>query len=289
MFVSDNSVSSAKAYFFDRLSDLFSPSELKLMFNEFLMSRLKLSRTNLLLAENLLLSESDLLYFRSCVHRLKENEPFQYILGSTEFYGLEIKCDRRALIPRPETEELVDWVVKDWKGQSPTIIDVCTGTGCIALALKSRFAQSLVEGVDVSIEALQLANENAELLEMDVQFQDLDVLEATQIGLKQQKWDVIVSNPPYIPVSDKAQMHENVLNFEPGLALFVSNEDPLLFYRTIGQLALSSLTPEGSLYVEIHEDLGEEVVSLFESIGLKNVECRKDMQGKNRMVKGIVG
>lgn len=288
MFVSDNSVSSVKAYFFDRLSDLFSPSELKLMFNEFLMSRLKLSRTNLLLAENLLLSESDLLYFRSCVHRLKDNEPFQHILGSTEFYGLEIKCDHRALIPRPETEELVDWAVQDFKGKSPAIIDVCTGTGCIALALKSQFPQSLVEGVDVSREALQLANENAKLLDLAVEFQEVDVLNTKQLGSQQQKWDVIVSNPPYIPVSDKAQMHENVLNFEPELALFVSNEDPLLFYRTIGQLAMNSLNASGSLYVEIHEELGDEVIALFESIGLKEVECRKDMQGKNRMVKGIV-
>lgn len=289
MFVSDNSVASAKAYFFDRLSELFSQSELKLMFNEFLMDRLKLSRTNLLLAENLLLSESDLLYFRSCVHRLKENEPFQHILGSTEFYGLEIKCDHRALIPRPETEELVDWIVNDFKGQNPSIIDVCAGTGCIALALKSQFKNSIVEGLDVSVDALNLAKENAVSLNLDVDFQELDVLAATEIGSKPQKWDVIVSNPPYIPVSDKVKMHANVLDFEPGLALFVSNEDPLLFYRTIGQLSIASLAENGALYVEIHEELGVEVVELFEMIGFKDVQCKKDLQGKDRMVKGIVG
>lgn len=289
MFVSDNSVASAKAYFFDRLSELYSQSELKLMFNEFLMDRLKLSRTNLLLAENLLLSESDLLYFRSCVHRLKENEPFQHILGSTEFYGLEIKCDHRALIPRPETEELVDWIVNDFKGQDPSIIDVCAGTGCIALALKSQFPNSLVEGLDVSVDALNLAKENASKLELAVQFHELDVLATAEIGSKFQKWDVIVSNPPYIPVSDKAKMHANVLDFEPGLALFVSNEDPLLFYRTIGKLAIASLAENGVLYVEIHEELGAEVVELLEGIGFKDVQCKKDLQGKDRMVKGIVG
>lgn len=289
MFVKDNSVASIKAYFFDRLSEFFTQSELKLMFNELLLARLNISRTELMLSDNLRLSESDLLYFRTSVHRIKDNEPFQHVLGSTEFYGLEIKCDKRALIPRPETEELVDLIASDFKGENASIIDVCTGTGCIALALKSVFPTSIVDGIDISKEALSLAHENARELKLDVQFHAIDILTAIDLGLNAEKWDVIVSNPPYIPVSDKAQMHANVLDFEPGLALFVSNEDPLIFYRKIAELALVSLSGSGVLYFEIHENLGNEVVELLKSVGFKSVDCRKDMQGKDRMVKAMVG
>lgn len=285
MFVKDNTVSSIKNYFFDRLSGQYSASELKLMFNEFLMSRLNLSRAELMLSSDIRLSESDLLFFRSCVHRMKVSEPFQHVLGTTEFYGLEIKCDKRALIPRPETEELVDWIIKDNTHVSPVILDVCAGSGCIALALKSEIPNATIEAIDVSDEALSLANENAELLNLEVRFDKMDVLSSHSLVKQTQKWDVIVSNPPYIPVSDKEQMHSNVLDFEPGLALFVSNEDPLIFYRKIAELALISLSDSGVLYFEIHENLGDEVVELLESIGFKSVECRKDMQRKDRMIK----
>lgn len=285
MFVKDNSVSSIKDYFFDRLSSQFTASELKLMFNELLMSRMKLSRAELMLANDLRLSESDLLYFRSCVHRMKDNEPFQHVLGSTEFYGLEIICDRRALIPRPETEELVDWIVQDNRKEDARILDICTGTGCIALALKSVVRNGNVEGVDISDDALDLAKKNASQLDLDVLFKKMDVLSVNCLSFNSHKWDIIVSNPPYIPVSDKVQMHANVLDFEPGLALFVSNEDPLLFYRKIGKLAKESLSDDGSLYFEIHENLGEEVEELLKSIGFNSIAIRKDMQGKDRMIK----
>ncbi len=285
MFVKDNTVSSIKAYFFDRLSAFYTASEMKLMFNELLMSRLNLSRTELMLSDSLRLSESDLLYFRTCVHRMKENEPFQHVLGSTEFYGLEIKCDNRALIPRPETEELVDWIVNDFKNHEFSIIDVCTGSGCIALALKSVFKNCTVEAVDVSKDALDLAKDNAEILNLDVRFYEDDILATTKLGMNARKWDVIVSNPPYIPVSDKDQMHANVLDYEPGLALFVSNDDALIFYRKIAELAKESLSKSGALYFEIHENLSSDVQALLKSIGFQSVVCRQDMQGKDRMIK----
>lgn len=290
MFVQDNSVGSTKQYFFNRLEGIFSVTELRLMFNEFLMQRLQLSRTELILAENLKLSESDLLYFRACVKRLQANEPFQYIIGSTLFYGLELKCDARALIPRPETEELVDWIVQDSKSHRfSSIIDFCTGTGCIALALKSSLTTADVTGYDISNEALALANENAQLNKLDVAFLPMDVLQPLATDFLNEKVDVIVSNPPYIPVSDKQHMAQNVLDFEPEIALFVEDTDPLIFYRKLAEIAQQKLNKNGILYVEIHENLGSETRDLLEKMHFSNIEVKSDMQGKERMVRAQLG
>ncbi len=284
MFVSDNSVRSVRKYFSDRLNVLFSPSAIRFMFQEALMKRLNLSKSELILSDQLKLSESDLLYFRSVVQRLQGNEPFQYILGSTEFYGLRIQCDSRVLIPRPETEELVDWVVKDHQHSGVhSILDLCTGTGCIALALKSGLSESRVAGTDVSEEALQLARQNAVANQLSVDFFQMDVLREQPPG--DQHYDIWVSNPPYIPESDQQDMHANVLEYEPHLALFVSDTDPLLFYRRIAMLAQQHLQLGGTLYVEIHERYGDELVRLFSDLNFQDVELRADLQGRARMVK----
>jgi len=288
MFVKDNSVGSARIYFNNRLSELFSLSELKLMFNEFLIARLKISRNDLHFSDQLKLSESDLLYFRSCVHRLKDNEPFQYILGSTEFYGLEILCDRRALIPRPETEELVDWIVKEHATIEPLeILDLCTGTGCITLALKSLLGHSNVVGIDVSEDALSLAKENALKNNLEVAFRKLNLLNFQSDEFLKTEYDIWVSNPPYIPVSEKKSMHSNVLDFEPEIALFVADNDPLIFYRIIAEQGLKHLKTGGKLYFEIHENLGNEMLQLLSNLGYASLELKADMQGKNRMLKGV--
>lgn len=288
MFVKDNTVISARAYFNDRLADLFTPNELKLMFNEFLIVRLKISRSELHFSEKLKLSESDLLYFRSCVHRLKDNEPFQYILGSTEFYGLEILCDKRALIPRPETEELVDWIVKDYASNQPLkILDLCTGTGCIALALKSLLTTSNVAGIDISEDALMLAKANGLKNSLGVSFYKVDLLKLKEDDFPQFQFDIWVSNPPYIPHKEKENMHANVLDFEPEIALFVEDNDPLMFYRIIAQQGLIHLKTGGKLFFEIHENLGTEMIELLSNIGYSEIELRKDLQGKNRMLKGV--
>lgn len=290
MFVQDNSVGSTKQYFFNRLEGIFSVTELRLMFNEFLMQRLQLSRTDLMLAENLKLSESDLLYFRACVKCLQANEPFQYIIGSTFFFGLELKCDARALIPRPETEELVDWIVQDAKNHTfSSIIDFCTGTGCIALALKSTLSSAKVSGYDISKEALALANENAQLNKLDVAFLPMDVLQPLPTDFLNEKVDVIVSNPPYIPISDKLHMAQNVLDFEPEIALFVEDSDPLIFYRKLAEIAQQKLNKNGFLYVEIHENLGSETRDLLKKMHFSNIEVKTDMQGKERMVRAQLG
>lgn len=284
MFVSDNSVKSARTYFSDRLKDRFSSNELRFMFQEALMRRLNLCKSDLLLADGLKLSESDLLYVRSIVKRLQADEPFQYIIGSTEFYGLEISCDRRALIPRPETEELVDWIVKDHQGSKHLrVLDLCTGTGCIALALRANLDDATVHALDVSTDALDLARHNGVQNQLTVHFFQLDLLEeAIPAG---QPYDIWVSNPPYIPLSDQAEMHRNVLDYEPHLALFVENNDPLRFYRMLALKAEGSLQPGGTIYLEIHERLGEEVQQLLSETGFQEVVLREDMQGRKRMVR----
>ena len=265
MFVKTNTIKAVKAYFQERLVGFFTESEIKFMLKEAVIERLKLSSSDYLLGEEQLLSESDLLFFRSIVKRLLQNEPFQYIMGKTEFFGLEIKTDKRALIPRPETEELVQWVTESiQKDQGYQIADICAGSGCIALGLRSFFHNSIITATDISLETLELAKEKE---------------------LPINSFDCWVSNPPYIPINDKMKMEKNVLEFEPELALFVENEDPLVFYREIGKNALVHLKPEGLLFFELHEDLASETMRLITDLGFVNIELRKDLQGKDRMLK----
>ena len=287
MFVQTNTIQAVKSYFKERLQDHFSESELKFMFKEAVMVRLNLTASEYVLCDSNLLSESDLLFFRSVVKRLLSNEPFQYIIGKTVFFGLEIATDSRALIPRPETEELVDWITQEFpKNNNLLIADVCTGSGCIALALKSYFSNATVFATDISQEALQLTQENAKQLNLSVTTVLSDAkMPDSAVSSQLQYSDIWVSNPPYIPMKDKSQMLENVLTFEPHLALFVADEDPLIFYREIGKNALLNLKSEGKLFFEIHEDLSAETADLLKGIGFVNIEMRKDLQGKMRMIK----
>lgn len=290
MFVASNKLSDLKQYFKQKLDEHFSESEIKLMFDEIVMQRLQLSRADLLLNKDLRLSESDLLHVRTIAHRLLEHEPFQYIMGETEFSGLNLKCDARALIPRPETEELVQWIQESFseKNEELHILDLCTGSGCIALALKSNFQKAIISALDVSQEALNLANENAQTTRLDVKFFEHDLLTYSTLDFPKKSFDCWVSNPPYIPNRDKELMHANVLNFEPHVALFVDDHDTLIFYRKIATLAKDYLKQNGLLFFEIHEDLASEVSQLLEELHFSNVEIKKDLQGKNRMIKALV-
>lgn len=287
MFVQTNTIQAVKSYFKERLQGHFSENELKFMFKEAVMARLNLTASEYVLSDSNLLSESDLLFFRSVVKRLLSNEPFQYIIGKTVFFGLEITTDSRALIPRPETEELVDWITQEFpKNSNLLIADVCTGSGCIALALKSYFSNATVFATDISQEALQLTQENAKQLNLSVTTVLSDAKTPdSAVSSQLQYSDIWVSNPPYIPMKDKSQMLENVLTFEPHLALFVADEDPLIFYREIGNNALLNLKSGGKLFFEIHEDLSAETADLLKGIGFVNIEMRKDLQGKLRMIK----
>jgi release factor glutamine methyltransferase len=232
--------------------------------------------------------------------RLLEQEPIQYITATAWFYGLKLYVDRSVLIPRPETEELADWIIKDVLAaglpvfQRKTndadvtsvlkILDVGTGSGCIALALKNKMPLAEVWGCDVSEEALNVARRNGSGNNIRVDFQGVDFLDEAQQRLLPSV-DILVSNPPYIPLRDKAGMQDNVLCYEPHTALFVPDEDALLFYRALARFGRKRLHDGGSIYLEIHEDLGQAVQELFTNEGYGSVEIRMDMQGKERMVK----
>ena len=286
MFVQQNTLDGLRSYFSDRLSTQFSSSEIKLMLKTFVTKRLEISDTEYMLASDLRFSESDLLYFRAVVKRLQANEPFQYIVGKTEFYGLELLCDKRALIPRPETEELVDWIVQSAdKKIELNILDLCAGSGCIALGLKSKLPNSKVEAWELSSDALDLIAENVQFTGLDIESKKVDVLGLN--GLNSSKlYDVWVSNPPYIPHHERSRMAENVLAFEPEMALFVTDEDPFVFYNSIAKSARKNLLAGGWLYFEIHEDFSAEMVDLMTLHGFVNIELRKDLQGKSRMIRG---
>ena len=285
MFVPDNSLSATQIYFSNQLQGLFSEREVKTMFEALIKQRLNWSSADFLLHHEARLSESDLLFIRSAVKRLLLHEPFQYVIGNTEFYGLSITCALGALIPRPETEELVDWILEELKGKDSKILDIGTGSGCIALALKKNTINSNIWGLDVCETALNIAKENALSLGLEVGFFSQDILSDHPIDFDNQFFDVIVSNPPYIPVNEQVKMEQNVLQFEPHKALFVPDHDPLLFYRVIATKSLILLKNKGVLFFEIHEDFATEVIDLLEDLGFINIELRKDLQGKSRMIR----
>jgi len=282
MFVIDNQLKTVKNYFTEQLKNLFTSTEINSMWKEIICFRFNWNPSDFILNTTFRLSESDLLFIRSYVHRLKNNEPFQHIHGTTTFFGLELKCDKRALIPRPETEELVAWAVEF--GPYKTIVDLCTGSGCIALGLKSKFSESYITGLDISADALSLARENSKLTNLDVEFNHADVLNING-DLLDKKWGCIISNPPYIPTNERESIAENVLNFEPEISLFVENENPIIFYEAIVKYANSNLSENGFLFFEIHPEFSAEISDLLNLKGFINIELRKDLQGKNRMIK----
>ena len=225
----------------------------------------------------------------SITERLKKNEPIQHVLGETWFAGMKFKVNKNVLIPRPETEELVDWIVKQCAidNRQLSIIDIGTGSGCIGITLKKKLPGADISAIDVCSEALFTATENAVALNAEVDLMLLDFLD-------EGKWaalghyDIIVSNPPYVKQSELNEMHERVKGFEPHLALFVPDNDALLFYKKLSSFSKQHLKAGGSLFVEINEALGDEIVSQLKSAGFATVELRKDMQGKDRMIKASV-
>lgn len=247
-----------------------------------------LSRTDILLNKNKELSEIQKEEFKTIVARLEKMEPIQYILGETEFYSLPFKVDNRVLIPRSETEELVDWILKDNAQSNGNILDIGTGSGCIAVSLAKNLAHATVFAIDVSNDAIDLASENARLNEVRIDFLHRDALADNLADTIPEHFDIIVSNPPYVCNSEKEAMSENVLDNEPHLALFVHDNDPLIFYRQIAYFAKEKLNPGGRIYFEINQAFGPETVHLLEENGFSNVELRKDIYGRDRMVKGTL-
>ncbi len=223
------------------------------------------------------------------LEELTTGKPLQYVIGHTEFYGLPFKVNPSVLIPRPETEELVEWVLNsDLPGSAINILDVGTGSGCIAISLRKNLPDANVWAMDISAGALITAKQNAELNDMEVDFIEGDILNLHNSQLKTHTYNIIISNPPYVTPADKDLMHTNVTDFEPHTALFVSQDDPLLFYKAIADLAVEKLVEGGLLFFEINESYGNETVEMLKDKQFKQVELRKDMSGRDRMIKAVL-
>lgn len=230
------------------------------------------------------LSDSQARELEQILSRLKKGEPFQYVLGKTCFYGMEFRVGPSVLIPRPETEELVEWIIAG-NGREPcTVLDIGTGSGCIAVTLAVKMTQARVDAWELSAGALQLAEENARRNHAVVRFSQRDILQRFAC---ETQYDLIVSNPPYITEAEKESMEPTVAAFEPGEALFVPDRDPLLFYRRIAELANGLLKEGGRLYFEIHRSRGEIVCRMLREKGFGEVELRKDLSGNDRMVRAV--
>ena len=222
------------------------------------------------------------------IEELSSNKPVQYVLNECWFFGFPFYVDARVLIPRPETEELVDWVLSEERSRShPVILDVGAGSGCISIALQKNRTDASVYGIDVSNAALEVAKTNAKRLNAPVRFEIADIFESDSFRQLPPP-DILVSNPPYIPKTESREMHDNVTRFEPDMALFVPDEDPLKFYSAIGDYAKDVMKPGSVVYVELHESFAAGAADLFRSKGFTDVAVKKDMQGKDRMARAIL-
>ena len=271
-----------RSLFKEQLQDIYEASEIS-SFEKLAFAKIaNVTPSYLVLNAEEELDQNHLSQLREVIQRLQKEEPIQYILGDTEFYGLPFIVTPATLVPRPETEELVDWILKEVSKQRHIeILDIGTGSGCIAISLKSNLPLAGVTAYDLSNEALEVANQNAINNKVDVLLEQLDILEASELN---QKFDCIVSNPPYVRVQEQSQIKANVLDYEPHQALFVADDDALIFYKKIGELALNHLTNQGLLFFEINQYLGKQTKTLLETIGFNKVTLKKDLQGNDRMI-----
>jgi release factor glutamine methyltransferase len=271
----------------NKLNKVYSNSEIQQLRFLIYENALGLTKIQTLSVQEIELSIEQETKLFEIVERLANNEPIEYILGETEFFNLRFKVNPAVLIPRPETEELVDWILKTCTLKKPRILDVGTGSGCIPIAIKHNITESKVYGLDVSLKAIEVANKNAQLNGAQVVFLNQNILN-TEAKMLPNDLDILLSNPPYVRKSEKSLMSANVLNFEPDIALFVEDRNPLLFYNKIAQLGLSLLKANGMLFFEINEALGENVRQLLEELGYKNILVKKDINGKDRMIKANI-
>jgi release factor glutamine methyltransferase len=286
MRIADNSASSLVKYFHKELNGLYPERELDAILREVFRHYLGLSTDNTAGFNELRLNQSDVLLVYDACKALKRQEPLQYILGETWFYGLPIGVNRQVLIPRPETEELVDIMIRENSG-ARSFLDIGTGSGCIALALAKNLPEAIAEACDISEGALQTAMGNAEKLRLTVRFFRCDARSGKDLAEKSgRKYDLIVSNPPYVKRSESELMEKNVRNHEPDIALFVDDEDPILFYRSILEASSSLLNPHGKLYFELNPLTAEDVELHAKSTGqFSQVGLIKDMSGKMRFLR----
>jgi release factor glutamine methyltransferase len=270
--------------FLETLAPIYDVMEAENFFYLLLDEFRGLKRVDLAVSHDLEFSGEEISKWGAFLAQLKREIPIQYIIGKAHFYGLEFKVSNNVLIPRPETEELVDWIVKEYEFKgNPKILDIGTGSGCIAISLAKNLPDSNVFAIDVSPGALEIAEYNAKQNNVSVTFLEQDILKTTDL---RQQFDIIVSNPPYVRNLEKEGIRKNVLDNEPHLALFVDDEDALVFYRKIAGLGLENLNPNGALYFEINQYLGPEMLTLLENKGYKEVVLRKDIFENDRMLKG---
>ena len=290
-----------RTHFNEALSNIYPKTEIDTFFFILIEEKLNLQRIDTVLKPDFLITDEILSELNLIIGRLKNEEPLQYILGETEFYGLPFKVNKHTLIPRPETEELVEWVINEVTElqnykvtklkttvisneveKSIKILDIGTGTGCIPISIAKNLNNIEVTAIDIATEALKIAKENAVLNNVEVQFLEKDILKAECLP---QQFDIIISNPPYVRELEKFEIKNNVLENEPHLALFVDDENPLIFYSKIADLAKNHLTKNGLLFFEINQYLGKETVEMLQQKGFKNIELKKDLFGNDRMIK----
>nr|WP_315163192.1 peptide chain release factor N(5)-glutamine methyltransferase [uncultured Flavobacterium sp.] len=273
--------------FLQELTPIYDAGEAESFFYLILEEKNQLKKIDLALHPDLIFSADEIMVWNSLLESLKKEIPIQYLLGKTNFYGLDFEVNENVLIPRPETEELVEWILESQKSkvksQKPKILDIGTGSGCIAISLAKNLSEASVSAIDVSEKALATAKKNAAINDVNVTFIEKNILETENL---EQQFDIIVSNPPYVRNLEKEEIKKNVLDYEPHLALFVEDNDALIFYRKIAALAQKNLSPNGQLYFEINQYLGVEMKDLLEKMNFKNIELRKDIYGNDRMIKG---
>ena len=290
MNTSANTIGSCCEFIKNELNDLYPEREIHSLSDLIFMNVLGIPKHEIHLEKERTIENTQILRIAEIIKDLKSYKPIQYIFGFTDFFGLHIHLSPDVLIPRPETEELVKWIIDDHKGKSPAILDIGTGSGCIAFALKKNLPQSMVHASDISDAALKMAKENAEMHNLDIAFFHQDIIIDNLLiqmnkSLVNSVYDIIVSNPPYIPLKEKPFINRNIADFEPENALFVPDEDPLIFYRNIAHFGMDHLNNNGHLYFEIHENSSDEVSTLIEKYGYRDIVIRRDINGKNRMIR----
>lgn len=283
----------AERKFIDGLSTIYGSDEARSLTWLSISFVCKLERAKYLSVRQEEINSDDTEQLFKIHQKLIQGIPLQYILGETEFYDLIVKVNQSVLIPRPETEELVDWALitsRIINGETEVLklLDIGTGSGCIAISIKKYIPLADITAIDISEAALNIARQNADLNQVKINFIQDDIFKPTNLELINSKYDLILSNPPYVTEAEKDQMLDNVLNHEPHIALFVPDNDPLVFYRAIADFALNHLKINGFLFFELNEKFGKETINLLKEKGFKEIELRQDMGGKDRMIRAVL-
>ncbi|MBN2173706.1 MAG: peptide chain release factor N(5)-glutamine methyltransferase [Bacteroidales bacterium] len=284
MEVPSNKISDLKAYYKRQLADFYEERESNELLFVLFESLLGLKKSDVILNPQLRVSESELLVIHFAVKDLKNYKPIQYITGRTDFYDLTFNLNSNVLIPRPETEEMVDIIIKNLREKPvKTILDIGTGSGCIAIVLKKYFPRASVTAIEKYQSAIQVAKENAVSHGVQIKFRLQDFLQKVQWD-KLGCFDLIVSNPPYVREFEKVAIQKNVMDYEPSSAIFVKDDDPLVFYKAIRDFAGDYLNENGSVFCEINQNLGNETMKVFENLHYRNIDVRKDLSGNDRFL-----